>query len=308
MRKQRLIGKYLKKVLWPILAILTPVFLFILRVMPLKLLLIIADGIAKVWFKASSASYKLGMGNLDLIYGDHKSRREKEQLHYQSIRSILRSSMVFFYYSYRQDKFFERLLIDDDSQRVLDQIKTSGAVILTAHLGNWELLFAAISRFCKTGAIARSQKQFDSFVVNSRARVNVHTYLDSCVTSRQLTEKLSNGEFVCTILDRNVSHAKGIVRNFMGYPAFTPYHLVNLAHFGKVPVVGAFLVPEGDKFRLHLEEPIWVEDQGSKEQTYCRYVDEFLAVVEKYVRLYPQEWFWAHKRWSRPKGEVQFES
>ena len=112
---------------------------------------------------------------------------------------------------------------------------------------------------------------------------------------------------VSFIFDRNLSHSKGIIAEFMGKPAFTPYFPVNIAMEGHVPVVGAFLIQEGRNYRLHVEDPIEVKPLQNKEETYRYYVKIFLDLIEKYIRHYPEQWFWAHKRWGRPKGVVRFQ-
>jgi len=140
--------------------------------------------------------------------------------------------------------------------------------------------------------------------VTARAKHGIKTVHDSSAEVKELTGRLNKGELAFCILDRNVSHAKGVVVDFMGQPAFTPYFPVNLAYWGQVPVVPAFLIEEGLNYRLIVEEAINVEALATKHETYLHYTERFLGAIEKQIRQTPDQWFWSHKRWSRPKGTV----
>ncbi len=302
---RRLARKYMKRLLWPVAARLTPLVLWGFRQMSRESLHRFADGVAGLWFRLSPASRTLGIGNLDLVYGDELSSERKAEIFKQSIAGIIKSMLDTFYFSYHPDALAELVIIDSRTEKHLQQLNGRGAVILMAHLGNWELLMAVLRKYGMVSVVARGQKQFDDFVVNCRARYGVTTLHDNSSESQLITARLAAGEMVTTVLDRNVSHAKGVIALFMGKPAFTPYFPVNLADYGKAPVLPAFLIPEGMLYRLIVDEPIDVEVKGDRIDAYIQYSQEFVDVIGKYVRKYPQHWFWGHKRWHRPKGEVR---
>jgi KDO2-lipid IV(A) lauroyltransferase len=216
--------------------------------------------------------------------------------------------MDFYYFSHRKESSEIKVLVDPACEEKIRSITGNGkaALILTAHLGNWELLCGYLRRFGKISLIARDQKDFDRYVVECRNRYGIGTIHDSSSNAQLISDILARGEMVIFIFDRNLSHTKGIITKFIGYPAFTPYFPVNIAMNGHVPVVGAFLTQEGRNYRLHIEDPIEVKPLQDKEETYRYYVKIFLDLTEKYIRLYPDQWFWAHKRWGRPKGDVAF--
>ena len=302
--KGRIFRKYLKVLLWPPLALLAPLLLLILSLLPRKVLRGLANAVGRVWVRVSPSSRRLGLSNLDLIYGNSLSLAEKEAVLLASIQSILRSVLDHFYF-FCHPAALERHVIIAEADRVrLADLAKTGAVILSAHLGNWEILLSLLPRFAPVNVLARSQGHFDRIVVAARARFGAKTVHDSSSEAKELTGRLKQGETVFCILDRNVSHAKGVVIDFMGQPAFTPYFPVNMAYFGEVPVVPAFLVEEGDNYRLVLGQSIVVEALASKLETYHHYTALFLAAIEDQIRRTSDQWFWAHKRWARPKGEV----
>ncbi|OPZ59071.1 MAG: lipid A biosynthesis lauroyl acyltransferase [Deltaproteobacteria bacterium ADurb.Bin510] len=277
----------------------------ILRFLPRRALRGFANAAGRIWVRVSPSSRRLGLSNLDLIYGDSLSPAEKEAVLLASIQSILRSVLDHFYFFCRPAALERHVIIAEADRVRLAELANTGAVILSAHLGNWEILLSLLSGFAPVNVLARSQEQFDRIVVAARARFGTKTVHDSSSEVKELSGRLRQGEMVFCILDRNVSHAKGVVSDFMGQPAFTPYFPVNMAYFGGVPVIPAFLVEEGEVYRLVLGEAITVEPLATKLETYRHYTALFLAAIEKQVRQTPEQWFWAHKRWARPKGEVQ---
>jgi lauroyl/myristoyl acyltransferase len=57
---------------------------------------------------------------------------------------------------------------------------------------------------------------------------------------------------------------------------------------------------------LFVEEPIEMKPLESRGATYRHYTQAIADIIGKYVREYPGQWFWAHKRWGRPKGKVGY--
>jgi len=306
---KRRFRKSLRDILWSVGKVLTPPVITIWRHMPRGVLLALARGVGSLWYNLIPSSRQLGLNNLDLVFANTISKKEKARICRESLKSILTCMMDFYYFSHRKESPEFKVLVDPACEEKIRSItgKGKGALILTAHLGNWELLFWYLRRFGKISPLARNQKDFERYVVECRARYGVGTIYDSSSSTQLISDILARGEMVAFIFDRNLSHTKGIIAEFMGHPAFTPYFPVNIAMNGHVPVVGAFLTQEGRNYRLHIEDPIEVTPLQDKEETYAYYVKIFLDLIEKYIRLYPDQWFWAHKRWGRPKGDVAFE-
>jgi KDO2-lipid IV(A) lauroyltransferase len=60
----------------------------------------------------------------------------------------------------------------------------------------------------------------------------------------------------------------------------------------------------GPRHRIVIEPPIHIEESGIKSERLLRAVERLTVLIERYIRKYPYEWGWIHKRWkARPKEE-----
>ena len=91
---------------------------------------------------------------------------------------------------------------------------------------------------------------------------------------------------------------KGVLVDFFGHPALTAPGAAIYALKTKAPVVPIFIMRQKDRtHKIIIEQPIKLEITGDKEKDILINTANFTKVVEKYVRQYPSQWFWLHRRW-----------
>lgn len=301
---------YFRDILWDVGFKVAPFALNWLSTLSRETLHTIGRTIGSLWYTMVSSSRTLGLDNLDLVYGTSVSRKEKTSFCRESFKSILVCMLDYYHFSFHTESIMDLVTMDRATEEKMQALVEGGqgVLVFSSHLGNWEMLAAYFGRFITANLLARPQEQFVHFVADCRNRYHVSTLSDSTIiTMKKILQKLKKGEFIGFILDRNIKNASGMMIDFMGHPAFTPYFPVKLALKSGAPVVGMFMIPEGKGYRLYIEDPIHVTLMEDLETTYRYYTDLFLKVIEKYIRMYPEHWFWAHKRWGRPKGVVAFE-
>lgn len=297
----------MRKILWPIGAQLAPGILWILERLGRDHLASAGTFIGSVWYLLSIPDQRLGRDNLDYCFGNTLSEEQKEEICRESFKNIIKCMLDFFYFSFRPQKAWEHIRIEKQTKERLDKIMHGhrAALILTAHLGNWELLSGYLQRHYKDMEfIAHNQGEYDRFTVDCRMRYKVGTIQDDSTDSATIVRKLETGKLIGFVFDRNLSHSKGIIASFFNKPVYSPYFPVNLARYSGAPVIGMFLVQEGRDYQLVVDEPIYVHSEKTSRETYQRYVQIFLDITEKYIRQYPSQWFWGNKRWHRPKGDL----
>jgi KDO2-lipid IV(A) lauroyltransferase len=99
---------------------------------------------------------------------------------------------------------------------------------------------------------------------------------------------------------------EGIFVDFFGVPASTTFMLAKLALRTEATVLPVFAPwdPERRRFLLKIDGPLSIARSGDDEDDVRRLTQLFTGVVEKYVRRYPDQWLWIHRRWkTRPPGE-----
>ena len=86
--------------------------------------------------------------------------------------------------------------------------------------------------------------------------------------------------------------------NFFGKRAYTPAGPVALARASGAPIIPAFIVRQkDDSHKLIIENPVELVDTGDKEKDAVVNTQRWSDIVESYIRKYPGQWVWMHRRW-----------
>ncbi|MGE5576785.1 MAG: lysophospholipid acyltransferase family protein [Syntrophothermus sp.] len=177
-----------------------------------------------------------------------------------------------------------------------------GAIILTAHFGNWELLMAAMAIKGHPGvALAQQQSKaaFDRFLLSRRSLFgNGVLYNDSGGTQKIFKLLRQNG-MLYLVADQHGESLKAIVP-FFGQMVSAQAGPVAFGMKTGAPVIPAFIVREkGDRHRIIIEKPLELSNTGRKEADLTENCARMMAVFERYIRAYPDHWLWVHNRWDK---------
>jgi KDO2-lipid IV(A) lauroyltransferase len=184
-------------------------------------------------------------------------------------------------------------------QRAVDAGK--GVVIVTGHLGNWELGGAYVAaRGIGLDGIARRMNNplFDAYLTRTRSRIGI-TVVHDAEAVRRTPRSLRDGRAVAFVSDQGVLGLASTFVPFFGRPAKTPRGPAVFALRLRVPVIFAAAIrrPSG-RYELILEE-IPVEETGDRERDVDAVVARYTRALEGRVREHPAQYFWHHRRWRR---------
>ncbi len=186
--------------------------------------------------------------------------------------------------------------------------KGSGVLFFTGHFGSWEVFNLLPPAFGHTMNILVRRIDnplVENFVDDLRTRLGCKT-LDKSQSARQMFRVLRRGELLGILADLNVQEKEGVFVDFFGVPASTTTGIAKLALATNAAVLPAFALWDEmkQKYVVHLEPSIEYEKTGDAEEDVKTLTQKITNVVEKYVRAYPEQWLWIHKRWNtRPAGE-----
>jgi Kdo2-lipid IVA lauroyltransferase/acyltransferase len=183
-----------------------------------------------------------------------------------------------------------------------------GVLFLTAHFGGWEL-----------SAFAHS---LHGHRVNIVMRPMDNPYLDGMLQSyrtmhgnkvvpkddfvRGLLAAMKAGETVGILMDTNMTPPQGVFVDFFGIAACTASGLARIALRTDAAVVPGFTIWDESlrKYRLRFDPALDLVRTGDLEADIVTNTQNFTKVIEEYVRNYPEQWLWVHRRWkTRPPGE-----
>jgi KDO2-lipid IV(A) lauroyltransferase len=116
---------------------------------------------------------------------------------------------------------------------------------------------------------------------------------------RQILKCLRRNEIVCFITDERKRHT-GIYVDFFGHPAPTATGPATLSLKTGAPLVPVFIVRDGENSQtIFVEPPLEYNLTGDSSRDTTTVTAAYTKVIEKYVRQYPEQWFWMSKRWKK---------
>lgn len=187
--------------------------------------------------------------------------------------------------------------------------KGCGVLVLTGHLGAWELSSYYHSLMGRPmGMVIRRLDNglVDAFVNRIRC-LHGNRVLHKDDFARGLIAAMRSGETVGILMDTNMTPPQGVFVPFFGVEACTAVGMARVAAKTGAAVVPGFLLRERgtDRYVLHFGPEIEVARTGDAELDALRNTARFTAVIEGYVRENPEQWLWMHRRWkTRPEGEA----
>jgi KDO2-lipid IV(A) lauroyltransferase len=197
----------------------------------------------------------------------------------------------------------QKLVETVEGWEVIDEVMSrgKGAVMVTGHIGNWELAGAYVAaRGIPLDAIARGMANplFDAYINHTREDMGMTVVHDSDAV-RRTPRSLRAGRAVAFVADQGVLGLASTFVPFFGRPAKTPRGAAVFALRFEVPVifVVALRKPNG-RYRIVVER-IEARRTGEMDRDVDAIVAAFTERLEKWVRVVPAQYFWQHRRWKR---------
>ncbi len=184
-----------------------------------------------------------------------------------------------------------------------------GAVLVTGHIGNWELAGAYVAaRGVPLDAIVRGMANplFDTWLNRTREEMGMTVVHDSEAV-RRTPRSLRAGRAVAFVADQGVLGLASTFVPFFGRPAKTPRGAAVFALRFEVPVlfVVALRQPNG-RYRIVVER-VEIAGTGDKDKDVDAIVTRYTQLLEKWVRVVPAQYFWQHRRWRRQPPDTPSE-
>lgn len=189
--------------------------------------------------------------------------------------------------------------------RLLDEKRP--AIIFSAHLANWEMPAVAAARYgLDTTVVFRPPNNIAAAraVEVFRAGAMGKLLPSGPGAAGAMMTVLERGGCLGMLADQHL--ARGVVVPFMGRPALTNPVLAKLARRFNCDVLGARAIRlPGGRFRLELTAPLALPRDADGDVDVDAATAMITGVVESWVREYPGQWLWQHRRWRPAEIERQ---
>ena len=272
---------------------------------PLKTRIWLLEGLGQLLFMIDGQHRRIAARNLTLAFGK-KTEKERTGIARSVFRNLGRVTAEFSFIPLLNEENVRRYVFFEGAENFhRAHEKGKGVLFLTAHFGNWEWMAAAFPLFfrCPCHVIVRplDNRFFDRIVEKLRTCTGNRTVPKEKSMGRIL-RLLKEGEVVGVLLDQNVDWREGVFVNFFGEMACTNAGLALLALKTGAPVLPVFNIRKTNgRYRVVIEPEIPLIRTGEKDLDVEKNTELFTSVIERYVREYPDLWFWLHQRWkTRP--------
>lgn len=284
-------------------------FVHVLRILPRGMARVAGAGIGALAFRFLGRLRRVGLRNLELAFPE-KSVAERERLlhvEYRNLGYLLAEFCQMPGYSADRASRFIRYEGLENYLRARDRGK--GVLVLTGHLGAWELssFYHSLMGMPMGMVIRRLDNPLVDAFVNRVRCLHGNRVIHKDDFARGLIASMRAGETVGILMDTNMTPPQGVFVPFFGVQACTASGMARIAlKTGAAVVPGFLLWEEGEqKYVLRFGEEVAVTSTGDAEADALANTARFTAVIEGYIRQYPEQWLWMHRRWkTRPAGET----
>jgi KDO2-lipid IV(A) lauroyltransferase len=260
----------------------------------------IANLLGQILFKVAKKHREIALDNLTYAFGHEKQAEEIEKIARQVfINLVLVVFEIGWSLQLDERRLFKHFKIEGYHHIKKAYEKGKGVLVLTAHLGNWELLsvLAKMIKFPQSVLVRPLDfKPLDHFVFKIRTRFG-GKMIPKQRSFRKIFRCLARGELVYLLMDQNVDWYEGVFVDFMGHRACTNKGLALLALKTGAPVVPVFMVREKSGFRAEFGLEVVTVKTGDRQKDIEINTQEYNRVIESFIRRYPDQWFWVHQRW-----------
>jgi KDO2-lipid IV(A) lauroyltransferase len=182
-----------------------------------------------------------------------------------------------------------------------------GALLFSAHLGNWEIAPFILSKKAKISVIARplDHKLLEKKLLKIRTGFGAEV-IHKHQASKQILRLLRKNEMVAILIDQNVLRSQAVFVDFFGKPAATTPSLAMFHLRTSSPLIPVFCYPSSSKgYIIKIMPPLEITLSGDHSEDILKITQLCTKIIEDQIQKDPSLWMWFHNRWkSRPLEET----
>jgi len=221
---------------------------------------------------------------------------------------------IMFFPKMSDDEIKKLMTFGSGDEEIFEKIHKNGkgAILMSAHFGNWELTALSFSKRYPMSVIVAKQSNelVDKLMNEIRTKQGFHAiYKDPPGTAfRNVIKALRNNEFVAVLSDQDAGK-QGVFVPFFERLASTPKGAAIFALKAKCPIITAFGARQKDGSMKMKIGQIPLPDSGNEEEDIKTISTIYSQQLEAVVKEYPEQWFWFHRKWkTRPQGGTSWET
>jgi len=247
----------------------------------------------------------IARANLELAFPE-KSVEWREALLRKSYQELGVLWLELLRLFYRFDRFVERnCQVEGAEHLAAARAKGMGVLVLTSHLGNWEVLAASGPNLVNTPVTMVTKRLKPEWLNRvfeiTRSLLGVKMAFEPR-TMPAILRALKQNEAVGFVMDQYAGAPVGARVPFFGKAVGSHTALAALALRTGAPVIPAFAARQrGGHYLIRFEPALILEEKGEPDERLIANTALFVRHIEAWIREYPAQWLWIHRRW---KGDL----
>lgn len=279
----------------------------IIKFLPEPTIYYFADFLSKLGYIFAIKQRKIALESLRIAFGENKTEAQIRKIAKVTFKNIANGMVELIFFMEHPSLIKKRITIVGKENLTNAFQEGKGVIGVSAHFGNFPLmLLGFVQGGIKTNAIIRyaRDEKIEKYFQQKRKQLGLKTIYSQprkvCVEAS--IKSLRDNELLFIPLDQNFGSG-GVFVEFFGRQAATATGPVVFALRTKAPILPMFIVRLKDNsHKIIIEPPLYMEEQEDYQNTLIHNVGRITKIIESYIRKYPQEWGWSHRRWkSRPK-------
>ncbi len=204
---------------------------------------------------------------------------------------------------FSKEDISHRVRIKGEENLVAAMKNPTGLILITAHLGNWEMSHLFFSCYFKKPLVIIARKIQPEIL--DRWIGNIRKFFDSDIIDKkgalpEMGKALKMGNPLGVLIDQGPIRSEGVKVSFFGKTVTATPAVALLARRYKCPVLPGFCIREKDlSLTLIIKPPLSLKKTGDLRVDLRENTQIMTDAIEKAVKEYPEQWFWLHKRWKR---------
>lgn len=241
----------------------------------------------------------IAYANLKSAFAAEKTPQELRRITKKVYQNMVQTFMEILNLTKVNKRYIGRYVEIVNFERVQNAARSGrGTILITAHFGDWELLSLTSAMVgLPILVLVREQKMERLNGLLNRLRESKGCkVVRKGMETRDILKALRSGGMVGILSDQDAGK-KGVFVDFFGRPTSTHSGAMEMAaHTGSILLPNFIVRTRGAYHKVYLEEYINVP-KGAGEPEVRKAVQAYMSLLEKYVRKYPEQWLWLHKRW-----------
>jgi len=278
----------------------------IIKFIPGRWLYSFAQAIAFLGYIIARKQRKIALESLAIAFGREKSPDQIQEIAKDCFMFMAKSGVEIVFLMDKPNLLRRRIEMVGKKNLDAALARGKGVILVSAHFGNFPLMLAKLSlEGYKTAGIMRPMRdsRAEKIFLTKRRRMGIKTIYNiprrTCI--EETIRTLRDNELLFIHLDQNFGTG-GVFVDFFGQKAATATGPVVLAKRTHAAILPCFIVRQKDDTHKIIFEPaLNLEEGKTSQETVIINIQRLTNIIESYIRKYPAEWGWIHRRWkSKP--------